>query len=114
MAGALVAAASQVKLADIITSEVIFAARGMDRSRSQSTIYGPSNAWPVSQSWRPAEDRAKHASANSKNGVVGSSGKNAPTSPKATKMNPRTRKICWRAVNRPDNIVVSRDGGWPC
>jgi len=38
MAGAFVAIASQAKLADIITTDVIFAGNGMDRSRSQSIM----------------------------------------------------------------------------
>jgi hypothetical protein len=65
-----------------------FAFRGILLFSCQSLISGPKVLLLISQLWNLSEELAKHASAKSNSGVVGSKGKNMPKNAKPVKRTP--------------------------
>ncbi|MBB4346869.1 hypothetical protein GGE35_001207 [Rhizobium cellulosilyticum] len=71
---------------------VIFARREIAPRSRQFFSGGPNVLWFISQASSFGEERAKQAAASNRKGVVGKTGRNAPTTPSATKNQPRQRK----------------------
>ena len=65
-----------------------FASRGTVLSRCHREMNGPNTRFASRRWWRAGEDRTKQAAASSMNGVVGSTGRNAPTAPRAVNSSP--------------------------
>src|SRR5690606_17128526 len=89
------------------------ALRGITRWRSHCRRGGPNRAWLYSQAWKRSDDRAKHHSATSMNGVVGSTGSRTPRTPRPTKAQPRHKRTTRRAAGVTGGEPCPESGGDP-
>ena len=76
------------KLTTIDAVEIHFTRRRIAPLRRQSAMGGPNFGWFTSQLCTLSDDRAKQNAASSRNGTVGSSGRNAPSAPSPTQSQP--------------------------
>lgn len=77
------------RLIHSIDIEIIFALRGMHLCSVKSFRYGPKRGCPISHLYSRGELFKNRYEANSKNGVVGSTGRNMPIIPNITDTIPK-------------------------
>ena len=76
-----------------VRMDTILTRRGMDLCTTKFDIYTPIRGWFISQSYNLRLPRRKSAAASRRNGVVGSTGTNAPMIPNVSDMMPRNVRI---------------------
>jgi hypothetical protein len=107
--GGRTTAATYVMLAAIEVKAIAFTQRGRMRSRCQRRSGAPKIRWWKSQSWKRLELRENAHRARSMNGVVGTTGRSAPTIPSAKKIHP-SAKNAQRAL--AERSALPAGGGW--
>lgn len=71
-----------------VDMETIFTLSGIALCLMKLVIYGPSFGWFMSQSYSLRFPRRNSAAASNSSGVVGNTGRNAPSTPSPSEINP--------------------------